>query len=163
MALVRTFEAVQAASAIFTGQLLVNVNGPDPILDDSWNAYVRWTSTVVETGLDFVTVLTFSPRQSPNARQRALLTEQIVRSKEQFVNQCVAVLTDSALVRGTITAFSWVARDLRTKAFRPHDLEAAFAWLKLRSSFDEVEVKAWLATTLVNVGYSAAQTKLWLA
>jgi hypothetical protein len=52
-----------------------------------------------------------------------------------------ALLTDSQVMRGALTAYAWLTRN-DTKAFDPHDLAAASAWVSAGFKARPAEVKA---------------------
>jgi hypothetical protein len=54
----------------------------------------------------------------------------------------VAVLTDSALIRGAMTAFGWIMPRTTLRAFEMLDVGGCLAWLGGGGPFDEVKVAA---------------------
>jgi hypothetical protein len=149
------FAAKQAASAL-VDELLINVNGPDPITDDTWMKYVAWSEKLPN---NLPCAFTFSPFHSPNARQRNILIEQIQRKGWNEAN--VAIVTQSSVVRGAITVFSWFVR-IKNKAFSPSETVAAIDWCQRQCRFDRAEVKRFLGEAILEVGFSDAQRRLWL-
>jgi hypothetical protein len=77
----------------------------------------EWTSFLseFETALPSLTgLLVFSAGAATDARQREQIEELTKRGKLR-----VAVLTDSIVVRGTVTALSWF--DVQVEAFAPNN------------------------------------------
>jgi hypothetical protein len=56
----------------------------------------------------------------------------------------VAVITESMLVRGAMTAFSWIMPKVGVRAFDTNETRDAFRWLREIGSFDEaLAVESW--------------------
>jgi len=56
----------------------------------------------------------------------------------------VAVLTDSALIRGAMTAFGWIMPSTTLRAFEVLDISGCLKWLQQAAPFDEVKAaSAW--------------------
>jgi hypothetical protein len=62
----------------------------------------------------------------PNALQRNLMN-QLVQSKGATLR--VAVMSNSRLVRGIVTAFSWMGT-MQIRSMEPHDYQGALAFLR---------------------------------
>jgi hypothetical protein len=70
-------------------------------------------------------------------------SEFLVRHGLQEMGR-IAILTDNTMVRGAMTAFSWLVPKLPINAFGSADAAAAFHWLHELGSFDEAQAMlAW--------------------
>lgn len=97
--------------------------------DASWNEWLEWALTH-----RFRAVLISTNGGSPNARQRNRYAEVQRKSGNR---DKVALLSDSAVIRGVLTAMSWLTgADVMT--FAPDRLTAALAWLNLGGCSTEV-------------------------
>lgn len=98
--------------------------------DDSWDAWVDWSV------LNKYRVLLVSTHGgSPTPRQRRHLAER--RSQAKLPPEFVALLTDSGLLRGVLTAFAWITGNT-VRAFAPADLGDALRWLTASHTLAEV-------------------------
>jgi len=139
--------------------LTVNVNGPEPFVDADWEAYALWTESLIKRGVPVKGALTFSPFQSPNAAQR----DRLRRSLQHGVQGSprVAVLSDSAMVRGAMTALSWFVKSVHAKGFRPMESDEAMKWLAQYLKFDAAEVRDALKKGTTAVGFTAQDAYRW--
>lgn len=139
----------------------VTVNGPDPFVEADWDAYVEWAKHVVQSGQRVASILTFSPFQSPNAAQR----QKIAATTQQAAgtNTFVALVTDSAAVRGAMTALSWLSRSLHMKGFRPMESDLAIAWLGGKVTFDQQAARDALKRGVAMVGYTTQDVYRWFS
>lgn len=104
------------------GQVGLTVSCPTGYDDKDWEAYIQQARHVRSAGGVIRGVLNFTPSQGPSASQRKRLTDELKEELKPVVR--VAVLSDSALLRGVITAMSWfVGGDLTTKSYDPATLE----------------------------------------
>ena len=56
----------------------------------------------------------------------------------------VAVITESVVVRGAMTAFSWIMPKVGVRAFDTTETRAAFRWLREVGAFEEARaLEAW--------------------
>jgi hypothetical protein len=135
--------------------LLVVVNGPDPFQDATWDRYVAWSATIPL----MPTVMTFSPYQGPKPAQRNRLVRDLQR--RGWKDPHIVLLTDSAIVRGIVTAIGWLM-PIHSRAHRPENTEAAMDWLSRWGTFDRDAVRAFLREAIVEVGYRPEQRDAWL-
>jgi hypothetical protein len=99
------------------GRVLLGVHHQHPPTDQEW---ARWIGLAIESSAGGVRTLVVSGGNAgPNAKQRRALAEAL-----QGVDIRSAILTDSLVVRGIVTAIAWLNVALR--AFAPdQQLEAA--------------------------------------
>jgi hypothetical protein len=77
----------------------------------------------------------------PSAYQRSRLASHLkTHGVPPLVR--VAVLTDSALIRGAMTAFGWIMPKTSMRAFDVNDVGACLDWLSGGGDFDLDKVKA---------------------
>ncbi len=100
--------------------ILVTVHSAAPPRDDEWTRYLRDAGT---TGLTGNLVLTDGG--GPNAMQRKQIEEL-----PQIRLLPTAVVTTSRLVRGIVTAISWMGKNIRAVA--PTALDAAFDYMQVK-------------------------------
>jgi hypothetical protein len=91
--------------------------------------------------------------RSPSAQQRSYLHDQRNRFglSHPLRLQRIAIITDSALAVGAITAFGWLLSrhtKVRTKAYRPTQVESAIEWLAETSNFNRPSVDQLIQATL---------------
>lgn len=102
------------------GKVLVTVHSAEPPSDEEWARYLEAS----KSHLGFLRAsLIITDGGGPNSRQRALLTERY----PEFGPVPVAVVSDSPLTRGIVTALHWLGKNIR--AFRPTALADAFEYL----------------------------------
>ncbi len=106
------------------GPVLVTVHGKEPPSDDEWLRYLEASKAHFGSAR---ASLVITEGGGPNGRQRALLSERY----PEFGPVPVAVITDSPLTRGVVTALRWLGKNIR--AFRPTDLAGAFEYLEVPS------------------------------
>jgi hypothetical protein len=112
---------------VAVGRTFVLVHGDDPPTDEDWdNANVHAYKMAQRGGLTGVLVHTFST--GPTAQQRARLTRLMEEGKIPIVPQ--AVLTESIIVRGIVTAFAWVIGP-HIKTFSSRDVDKALDYLQV--------------------------------
>jgi hypothetical protein len=110
--------------------------------DDEWVAMLDWGQlhAVGVTG-----TLTLNLDVKVSSKQRSLALE----SPSNKNLKRIALLTDSALARGSLTAFGWlVGAKLRYKAYRPSEGEAALTWLGEQVRFDLARARAALTDVI---------------
>ncbi|HTQ04988.1 MAG TPA: hypothetical protein VMI54_14085 [Polyangiaceae bacterium] len=102
------------------GPVFVTVHGTEAPSDEEWLRYLE-TGKAHFAGVRASLIITEGG--GPNGQQRALLTERY----PEFGPLPVAVVSDSPLTRGIVTALRWLGKNIR--AFRPTDLAGAFEYL----------------------------------
>ena len=125
-------------------ELTINVSTARSIDDDDWLTFLEDT-LAISRGLRVSTKVSLicCVCAYPNARQRMVASEFLVRHRLEKIGR-VAAVTDSIMVRGAVTAFSWIMPKLRVSAFRSADAGAAIHWLHEAGAFDESQaLLAW--------------------
>jgi hypothetical protein len=87
--------------------------------DPEWEQYAQFFGNNIDTRL-----LVFSKGGAPSAAQRARIKRELDRHGKRVVT---AVMTDSQLARGVVTAIQWFVKDI--SAFPTKDVEAALKFL----------------------------------
>lgn len=87
--------------------------------------------------------LTYSPTTGLTVKQRKMLNDFAIARDKQLARYN-ALITDSLLVRGAIVPLSWLTPELEYRAFTSAKVEAAFAWLASKVSFDLPAARAVL-------------------
>jgi len=102
------------------GDVMVTVHGPLPPTDEEWRAYLEFSRTCVGR---VTRSLVVSSGAGPNGRQRTMLMKEF----PEFAPVPVAVVSDSSMTRGIVTALSWFGKKIR--AFQPSQLTEALEYL----------------------------------
>jgi hypothetical protein len=125
-------------------ELTVTVSVAETISDVDWTAYLEGTLAIAKGfGLAANVSLLCCMRAYPNARQRQMASDFMVRHYLRDM-QRVAVITESMVVRGAMTAFSWIMPKVRVRAFDSTETRNAFIWLREIGTFDEARaLESW--------------------
>jgi hypothetical protein len=125
-------------------ELTVTVSTARTISDEDWTAYLEGTLAIAKGfGLAANVSLLCCVHAYPNARQRQMASDFMIRHYIREMER-VAVLTESMIVRGAMTAFSWIMPKVRVRAFDTNETREAFRWLREIGSFDEaLALEAW--------------------
>jgi hypothetical protein len=125
-------QAIKAVRA--SHSVIVFVGSPDAtsVPDDEWTRYCEVCETMQRelSGSDVGRVLVVSDAVGPNARQRTQIAAIAAVRPHKSV-----MITSSFLVRGLVTALSWLG--ISMKAFSPSEWRRAFAEIDLEGA-DEV-------------------------
>jgi hypothetical protein len=114
------------------------------ISGDHWREYLHG-------GLKLIRKLGWAPTVSmaaflgavPNAGQRRMVSDHLVEHQLPRM-QRVALLTDSAAVRGAMMAFGWIMPNASLRAFAPSDVTGCLRWLREVGVFDQkLAAEAW--------------------
>lgn len=104
------------------GRLMLAVHSKVPPTDDEWK---RWLELAAERiGKDLRAMIEVYDGVGPNARQRHAMVPLLPR-----VDPRTAVLSDSMVVRGLVTAVSWLG--IPNRAFNSGAFEEAARYLEL--------------------------------
>jgi hypothetical protein len=103
--------------------LLVHGNASEPS-DPEWGQFLQAQAAVLN---DIKGVLVYSLSFGPNASQRARLNKLW---SDVGVNPKIAVMTNSRINRGIVTAFTWLIGN-RIQAFAPERYQDACNFLEL--------------------------------
>ena len=136
----------------WNGDLLIMGAAGDSIDDATWIESLDNDLKVVEANASTI-FINYVPEIAPGVRHRAILKEYTDRSERWRNVRSGALLTDSLLVRGAITAMSWVTKiDYKIAAYRPEKYRAALSWLRTRGRFDEREALALFEELVEHIG-----------
>src|SRR6185312_9872766 len=109
--------------------------------DDEWRAvldYMLARKNTIKASIAYV-----HGDSGPNSKQRAALVDAV---KLLPIRLPFAMLTDSAIARATVTAFTWLSNTSDvTAAYSPLELEEALTFLRL-SERERAPVRVLLAT-----------------
>jgi hypothetical protein len=109
------------------GDLLLLCHSKAPPGDEEWDEWIERGRRGVHRG-----VLVSSAGGAPNSAQRARLSQMVnvMEAPPPFV-----LLTDSAMVRSVLTAFSWLlSSKQKLKALPPGEVAEALSWLGVSAS-----------------------------
>lgn len=131
----------EEVSARRVGDLWISVH-PDHVIDDAtWREHLEASVEEVSRNGPYPGILVWAPKHGPSASQRRMMTEEYAKRLCLDQQRCCAVITESQLVRGIMTALSWFGSDTAMKAFAPADIAKAFDWLALHISFDRMDAE----------------------
>jgi SpoIIAA-like len=125
-------------------QLTINVSTARTIDDADWLTFLEDTLAIsrslrISTRVSMIC----SVYAHPDARQRMTASKFLVRNGLEKMGR-IAVVTDSIMMRGAMTAFSWIMPKVSIDAFRAADIGSAFHWLHEAGTFDEAQAMlAW--------------------
>jgi hypothetical protein len=125
-------------------ELTVTVSTAKTITDEDWNAYLEGTLAITNGfGLAANVSLLCCVQAYPNARQRQVASDFMNRHYMRDMER-VAVITESVIVRGAMTAFSWIMPKVSVRAFDSKETRDAFRWLREVGTFDEaLALESW--------------------
>lgn len=133
------------------GDLIIFVSGSKPITDANWTEYIQMCRDISQPR-PFKGVLNYSPVVSPTAKQRSVFMTEL----NSYLNLMshTALISDSALVRGALTAMSWVNRDAKMtfKPFSPREVDDALSWLGRAITFHPQDAKNLLLELITAQG-----------
>jgi hypothetical protein len=124
--------------------LAVNLCAAKTLTDDEWREYLDGSLAVAhELGHGPSLSLIAFVGSHPNAGQRRLSAKFMEDERVRPIER-VAILTQSELLRGAMTAFGWLMPNIKYRAFDPKDPAAACAWLLEMGEFDQpTALAAW--------------------
>jgi hypothetical protein len=156
--IVRTKSGVLASGR--ADQLLIVASG-DIIDDASWEDHCLICGGFVKRYGPHTGVLSWAPDYAPTAKQRRHIIDKHGDAVAVANQRRLAIVSASSLVRGAITAISWVLSDtMKTRAFAPREVGEAFMWLREEIRFDQTAARAVLADVIHAVGARSAQPSL---
>jgi hypothetical protein len=85
--------------------------------------------------VDFDKLIIYSDGGSPSATQRSRITTYLKNSGRTIH---VALMTDSVIARGLLTAIEWVVNSGTMKPFPLTELNAALAWLQIEHAHPRI-------------------------
>lgn len=120
----------------WVGELWIFVMPDTPITDAMWREHLESCAEEVKRNGSYPGVLGWAPKSGPSAGQRRIMTVEYADRIRIDKQRRFALVTESALVRGIMTALSWVAAGTKMNAFAPDDVGRAFDWLAEDVTFD---------------------------
>ena len=114
------------------------------LTDEGWDEYViNGYHITKKYGMPPKVSMAMFTEGFPSAYQRGKLATHLQKNKVPALVR-VAVLTDSALIRGAMTAFGWIMPRTSMRAFEVLDVAGCLRWLQSGGTFDEKKVMtAW--------------------
>jgi hypothetical protein len=98
--------------------------------------------------------LLYSPVRAPSAKHRAMQKNHPPSQRLMASLKRQVILTDSAFVRGVVTAFTWlIPSPTKVKCMRPDLYKDGFGWLREDLEFQTDEAIAILRELVVMTGY----------
>jgi hypothetical protein len=143
-----TSDNTMASSRV--GQLLLAAAGERSITDLGWREYLEFSASSVKNDGPFSGVLFWAPTQGPTGSQRKMLTEEYAEAVRIDAQRCVALISDSTMVRGALTAINWFAKK-NMRAFARTDIQQALDWMADEIEFDRQEAEQALGLIIVAV------------
>jgi hypothetical protein len=119
--------------------LAISICGAHELTDEYWREFHEGSHALTKklAHSPKVSAITFALVQ-PNAAQRRWSAEFLVKNDVQRIPR-IAVFTDSMVLRGAMTAYSWFVRDSTLRPFECDDVRAGFAWLQEIGRFDATQ------------------------
>lgn len=152
-----TFTTDRTIAAARTGQLWLSATGTRGITDAMWREYLALATTSVATHGPFVGLFLYYPTSAPSSAQRRMLAEEYGTRVGLSAQKRVAVISDSAISRGAMTAISWLTSgSVALRAFPPSndEMSQALDWLGEVCDFDRqrAETFAMGAAAVMDTG-----------
>ncbi len=108
----------------------------DELSDEGWDEYVVAGYNITKKyGMPPKVSMAMFTEAFPSAYQRGRLASYLKKHGVPPL-QRVAVLTDSALIRGAMTAFGWIMPRTTLRAFEVLDVTGCLEWLHGGGEFD---------------------------
>jgi hypothetical protein len=124
------------------GELAVNLCVAKEFTDADWKEYLEGSLAIArKLGKGPKVGLAAMINAHPNAGQRRFATDFLDREAVRPIER-LAVLTDSELLRGALTALAWAMPKSRLRAFKGTDHSGALSWLREVAEFDEKQADA---------------------
>ena len=126
------------------GELTLTVSIAKSITDEDWTSYLEGTLAIAKGfGLAANVSLICCVNAFPSARQRQMASDFMVKHYLREMER-IAVITESVVIRGAMTAFSWIMPKVRVRAFESDAARDAVSWLHEAGRFDETQaLAAW--------------------
>ena len=110
--------------------------------EDEWDKYVAAGHALARKyGQPTKVALAMFAEAHPSASQRGRLTAYLNQHNVPNLTR-VAVLTDSAIIRGVLTALGWALPRTTMRAFDPNALADCLKWLHAGAPFDQTKAAA---------------------
>lgn len=115
------------------GNIAVGVHNPGQPSDQEWEGWLGMCREMIEQG-QLQGCLVWTAGGAPNSKQRAM-----VKSVPGLLPVPIAIMTDSRVARGVITALSWLGKAI--KPFPANDLQGALEYLGSQQAAAEVQAE----------------------
>jgi len=141
------------ACFVRTKGLVVSVANDARITNSFWEEYLRQAQAVHRDGGDYAALLNLVMSMGPNAAQRRRLGE-VADSVGLGKIMRHALLTESAAMRGIVTAVQWLLRSspAELQTYKPSERGHALDWLGRVADFDRREAAECLCRAAKAVG-----------
>lgn len=135
---------------------IIVVHNENPPTDEEWRSYLKFLERAI-VALEVSGILVYTAGGAPTAPQRVDYAKLIDRHRCAF--SC-AVVSDSALVRGVVTAFAWWTSQKHIRSFMPTELRHAMGFAGVEEFMSTETLLRSLArvtgTTIPSANKSAA-------
>lgn len=126
------------------GKLAIAVNNTKPPTEEDWWKLI---DEMKKLDIEETCFMALTEGGAPNAAQRRLLNEVL-----QGKSRPTAIVSQSSLVRGVVTALGWF--NSRIKVYSPTELDEALRWLGL-SQVEAYMARAEIRTLRAKLGVDA--------
>ena len=125
-------------------ELALNVSSAHEITDAGWMEFLNGSlATARKLGLRPKVTIAYFARAYPNATQRRAAKDFIDQNAVRTIER-LAALTNSALLRGALTALNWIMPDSKMRAYEPREYSQALTWVHEVAEFDVASAhEAW--------------------
>jgi hypothetical protein len=123
------------------GDLAMVSTGDRPISDEAWREHLEQLGSWVKRHGPAVAILCYVPKHGPSVEQRRVLAEDYGQHIRIDCYRRNALLSESVIVRGILTAIGWLTSgNMKVKTWPPKQVENALTWLAEEARFDRQEV-----------------------
>lgn len=135
------------------GDLVLTCVGPGQVSDDLWTEHLSQVAEFLSERT-FTSALNYTPHFAPNTTQRHIMQKRKTELAASDNVKKIALLSDSAFVRGGVTALQWIMKfDSAVKPFKPDMYREALAWLREFTRFDVDDAASFLREIAVYTGH----------
>lgn len=122
------------------GRLAIIVSGTKSYSDEVWVEYCAICREMSNPALPYLAAFNYSPIVGPSASQRKTFNSEVGDLNKHFKR--VVLVSDSAIVRGALTATAWITRsDMQMRPYSPARVDEGFAWLAEVAEFNRDDAK----------------------
>lgn len=139
------------------GDVSLLVNWEHEFSDEEWRELVGIAEDMAGIYGKYSRTVVFAPSHGPNAAQRAYVKDHEHNVMDEKCAR-MALITDSAFVRGGVTALSWLMRTKAPmRAFAVKNMGEALAWSCSGSRVDLAVVSDAMAELISYAGYRSVR------
>ncbi len=136
------------------GDFTANVCIADHITLEGWQRYLDGTYALsTQAGSQPTVSVAWFTEQAPDANIRKASAD-FIRARNIPDFKRIALLTESSIARGAMTAFGWLMRKSLLRPFKPSEYREAIDWLREGATFDVSEAKRTFADICESFGLS---------